>query len=407
MSRRNKIYLILIVITLFGIVYAELSKPKQLNWFPSYSSYHKIPFGSFVFNELMASRFDSIITVKRPPFEYLKSHEISGTYLFFNNQLSFGENELEMLLDWTEKGNTLIMASTDFEYGLLDTLDIDTDIVSIPENFSNQYQLALTHPELQPATQAVFDKAKTLYHFSEMDSSEVKVVGIVDSYKEGKTSFRDTLVNIIKKPHGKGNIILSTFPQAFTNYFILEAQNKNYTAGLMSYIDPKQPLFLDSYYKSGKTFYTSPLYLFLNNPYLKWAYYILLLAAAIYILFEGKRKQRPIPVIKPLKNQTLHYTRTIADMYYEKGSHGDIANHKIQHFLNYIRVQLHLPTADIQQEFLKQLSARSNNSIEEVSELFELITRIQQKNLVTKEDLQELNTRIEKFKSNNQWKTKT
>jgi len=407
MSKRNKIYLLLIGITLIGIVYAELSKPKQINWFPSYSSYHKIPFGALVFNDLITARFDSVTTVTRPPFEYLKNHDVSGTYLFFNNQLGFGEDELEVLLDWTEKGNTLIMASTDFEYSLLDTLRIETDIVSIPENFNNQFQLRLTHPELQNTAQSVFDKAKTLYHFSEMDSSTVKVVGILDKHQEDTARFSDTLVNIIKKPFGKGTIVLSTFPQAFTNYFILEGQNKNYAAGLMSYVDPKKPLLLDAYYKSGKTFYASPLYLFLNNPYLKWAYYMMLLTALIYILFEGKRKQRPIPIIAPLKNQTLHYTRTIANMYYEKESHGDIAHHKIQHFLNYVRVHMHLSTSDIHTEFLSQLAARSNNSIEDVSGLFEFISQIQQKTLVTKQDLERLNTRIEKFKSNNQWKMKT
>jgi len=406
MSRRQKIYLFLIGITLIGIVYAELSKPRQINWFPSYTSHHKIPFGAYIFKDLVKKRFDSIVTVDRPPYEFLNQHDVTGTYLFFNDGLRFGPTELEFLLDWTSAGNTLILASTDFEYSVLDTLKIETDIASIPGNFNNEFQVALTHPDLRTDEPMVFDRGISVFHFTEMDSSQTKVVGILDKYEESKEQITDTLVNVIKQSFGKGEIILSTFPQAFTNYFILTDTNRDYTAGLMSYIDPEQPLYLDAYYKSGKSFYTSPLYLFLNNPNLKWAYYIMLIAVVVYIIFEGKRKQRAIPVVKPLKNRTVDYTRTIANMYYERSSHGEIARHKIQHFLSFIRINLYLQTSSINEEFYNQLAARSNNDLEEVKQLFAFIKKLEQQDRITKEELERLNTLIENFKSNNQWKTK-
>ena len=115
------------------------------------------------------------------------------------------------------------------------------------------------------------------------------------------------------------------------------------------------------------------------------------------MVYEGKRKQRAIPVIEPLKNRTVDYTRTIANMYYERNSHSEITRHKVQYFLNYIRMSMHLKTSTINDQFLAQLAARSNNDLDEVKLLFNLISRLEHKAIITKEDLERLNTLIEKF----------
>ena len=126
---------------------------------------------------------------------------------------------------------------------------------------------------------------------------------------------------------------MTSFPKAFTNYFILKDNNQEYTAGLLSYLDTERPIYMDNFHKSGKSFYTSPMYLFLNTKEFKWAYYLVLIGALIYIIFEGKRKQRAIPIVPPVKNQTVAFTRTIADMYFEKGELHLITKHKIDYFL--------------------------------------------------------------------------
>ncbi len=402
MNRRTKIYLTLFIICILGIVYAELSKPKQINWFASYSSYHKIPFGAYIFKDLLKSRFDSVVSVDRPPYEYLQSDDINGTYLFFNDGLSFGEAELELLLEWTSKGNTLIMASTNYDTNLLDTLRLKTSLVSISDNFQNEFNLVLTHPELRTTQQTTFDKATTLYHFSDLEPQQTKVVGVMDKPRKEIQTIEDSLINIVKKPFGQGQVILSTFPQAFTNYFILKGANKDYTAGLMSYIDPDKAVYLDAYYKSGKVFYTSPMYLFLNNPHLKWFYYLLLFGVVVYIIFEGKRKQRAIPVVEPLKNQTLDYTRTIANLYYERSTHSEMALLQIQHFFNHLRTELKLPTDEWNELLVQQVAEKSSNELEEVKALFQLIKHLKSKNSASKEELEELNKRIEQFKHTHQ-----
>lgn len=406
MSKRGKLYITLIAITVLTIIALEMTKPKQINWFESYALHHKIPFGSFVFKEQLQRVSKKVKLVERPPFEYLKSNSANGTYIFYNDVINFGREELNSLLDWVDKGNTLLVSATDFEPMLLDTLHLKTLSVNTIGNFNNEYKVQLVNPRLDNNS-FKYDKPTTFYHFNKIDTLKTNVVGFIDAYRNPQEeAIKDSLVNIIKQPFGDGTIILSTFPQAFTNYFILKTPNHNYTASLLSYINTDEPIFVDTYYKSGKKFYTSPMYLFLNNRALKWAYYIVLICVLIYIVFEGKRKQRAIPIITPLKNQTVSFTRTIANMYYEKGKNKDIAKHKIQHFLEYIRNTMYLQTATIDAEFIKNLAARSNNTLEDTETVFNFISNIEKQTTVNNIELERLNTLIDNFKSHNQWKTK-
>lgn len=405
MSKKGKIYISLITIAILTIVALEMTKPKNINWFESYALHHNIPLGSVVFKEQLQRISKNINLVERPPFEYLKNNKIKGTYIFYNSTINFGKDELNSLLDWVNNGNTLIVAAKDFEPMLLDTLHLETRSVNAVGNFNNEYQVKLANPRLNNNS-FKYDKSATFYHFNKIDTLKTSVIGFIDIYRSSQKGIKDSLVNIVKQPFGDGKIILSTFPQAFTNYFILKTPNHNYTSSLLSYMDTEKSIFLDTYYKSGKKFYTSPMYLFLNNNALKWSYYLILIGVLIYIIFEGKRKQRVIPILTPLKNQTVSFTRTIANMYYEKGKNKDIAKHKIQHFLDYIRNTMYLQTATIDKEFLKNLAARSNNTLENTQALFNFISNIEKQIIVSNDELRKLNTLIDKFKSYNQWKTK-
>jgi len=54
MGKKFNIYLIIAVFTVVLLLVLQYNKPKDLNWFPSFVSHHKIPFGTYVLNELMS-----------------------------------------------------------------------------------------------------------------------------------------------------------------------------------------------------------------------------------------------------------------------------------------------------------------------------------------------------------------
>ena len=144
------------------------------------------------------------------------------------------------------------------------------------------------------------------------------------------------------------------------------------------------------------------MYIILNNKYLKWAWYTLLLTTVIWVLFEGKRKQRSIEIIKPLPNQTLDYTRTIAGMYLDKKDNRQIAIHQINHFMEYIRSTFILATDKKDQDFIEKLAAKSNISVLEIKNTIDFINTLKPKAVITEDELIQLNSYIENFKKYHQ-----
>ncbi|MFT0714552.1 DUF4350 domain-containing protein [Flagellimonas lutimaris] len=401
MSKKGWIYIVIGVLTLAAIFVMEYNKPRKINWFPSYVSHHKIPYGTYVLNDLMEKYFpNKIQRIQKPPFEFLtRTDSIKGTYFFVNESVAFEEAELNTLLDWVDQGNMLFVASRSFEKKLLDTLHLEQQNIYNDGTLEPLFYFELVNPKINHK-RVEFTKDYYTTSFDQLDTLHTTVLGQVYSPSDSTDTITKH-VNSIKQAFGKGEIVLTSFPKAFTNYFILKDNNLEYTAGLLSYLDRNGQIYMDNFHKSGKSFYTSPMYLFLNTKEFKWAYYLILIGALIYIIFEGKRKQRAIPVVTPLKNQTLAFTRTIADMYFEKGELPLITKHKIDYFLEYIRSKLHASTQNLEDEaFLRNLAMRSNTDLKEVKALMNLISKLKAKQFVTETELKDLNQKIQAFKAN-------
>jgi len=402
MRKKGTVYIVILVVTVAALMLLQYNKPKELNWFESYVSTHKIPYGTIVFNELMDNSLypNKVEQVTIPPFEFLANDKyLKGTYVFINNTISFDEAELNRLLEWTAKGNTLFIASEGFGVHLSDTLHIDTRVEYGGFETSQKQNHKLVNPYFDNSQEYQYAKDNVLTLFSELDTTNTNVLATVSlPDKSENEEIHNENVTAISTHFGNGEIILSTFPKAFTNYFILKDINKDYTAGLSSYLNTDNTIYLDNHYKSGKAFYTSPMYIFLNTKELKWSYYIALIGAVMYVLFEGKRKQRAIPVVKPLQNQTLTFTRTISDMYFEKNDQKAIVDHKINYFLNYIRSKYYLEDTDLNEDFIKKLSSKTGHTLEETDALFRYINSLKKKSLISDSEIIKLNKLIQKYK---------
>ncbi|MBG6129101.1 hypothetical protein IWQ47_000207 [Aquimarina sp. EL_43] len=401
MTKSSKILIIIIIAAIGILTYIEASEPEPVNWYPSYAKTDKIPLGSFVSYNLIKESFDTqgLQDINQPPYEFLNDNDsISGTYFFINGSINFDKNELNTLLKWVENGNTLFVSAKTIENRLLDTLNIETDNLISIDNISTKPLIELVNKELKTQLPFLYDQDIYNPYFNELDTINATILGVTQLYND-TLKVKDPKVNYIQQSFGKGKILLHTFPEAFGNYFMLTDKNYQYTQNLLAYINPNQKILWDNYYKSGKTFYTSPLFLLLNNRYLKWAYYFVLIGVVLFVIFEGKRKQRSIPIIEPLKNQTLSFTKTISGMYFEKGKHKEIATKQNLLFLDYVRNVLRIPTNELNEKTIIDIAARSNNSIEDTKILFKYFDELNKKVKIEKEDLLKLYELISIFKS--------
>lgn len=396
MRNSGKIAFGALMLMVLFLTYLEASEPEPINWSPSYLETDKIPLGTFVFYESWKDNtVSNIENVNIPPFEFL-NHEAEGTYFFLNNYLDIDKSELAKLLDWVGEGNTVFLSANAFGEDLLDTLKLETSTRIPGTDLTSQPYINLVHPDLQQQKPYLFEQEAPLVYFSKIDTTTQTVLGVgnIKTFAEPSEAYPIFL----KSPFGKGNIFIHSFPEAFSNYFMLSKTNFTYAEKVMSYINTENNFYWDRYYKTGKTFYSSPLYILLRNKPLKWAYYFLLIGSLLFIVFEGKRKQRPVPVKTPLKNQTLEYSKTIADLYLEQKKYKDLALKKIEHFNDYIRQHYRIDTSVKNEKFYQDLAEKTGHTEEETKTLYNTFNSILNKSEITKSELQELNDLIESFK---------
>jgi hypothetical protein len=178
---------------------------------------------------------------------------------------------------------------------------------------------------------------------------------------------------------------------------MVDGSNSDYSARTLNYIDFNKPILWDNYYKAGKEKITNPLYYLLSNIYLKTAYYLIIISSLLFILFGGKRKQRPIPIIDSVKNKSREFAQTIAGMYLDKKDHKAIAQKQIQSFLDKIRNRYRLSTQKVDAKFLKELSQKTNQNYEDLEELFKYIEFINTSETISEKELISLDHKLSSF----------
>lgn len=396
MFKKLRLHIIISVAAIVWIIYAESTREKPINWFPSYSSQHKIPYGTYALRDLMPEflKNSKVEDVRKPPYIKLKDTTLSGTYFFVDNAVNFGKDEMNSLLSFVARGNDVFISTLGAN---VDTLNLKTYRINT-FNVQETLTLKLTNPNLDTVPYA-FKKNKGQLGFKNIDSTKTEVLGKIRIYDQnGKVDVEK--INFVRQKFGKGYFYFHLYPYAFTNYFVLKDSTRHYTESVLSYIDDSKPLLWDTYYKTGKSRISSPMYYVLDSKNLKWAYYSALIGVLLFVLFQGKRNQRFIPVITPLRNQTIAFAKTISSLHFERKDHKVIAEKYVFHLLDYIRTELRVPTNVIDSVFYDQVSRRSGNTMQQVENLFKRIDEIQHQSKITKEQLIELHTKIEEFKEN-------
>lgn len=396
--RINRVYLPLLITLILAIVY-EATRPKPLDWRESYSPKHSAPYASLIPYNLLHPLFktDSIEINSDSFYEEapLLSEESNANYIFISKAFQLDSLDLHALLDWTAKGNTVFISSGAFPKILNDTLKIDhlysQNITSINALGYNKDSILTTlfHPQLNDEKFLMRGKIFNTY-LSWKDS--------VNTFPLG--AYTNNEVNFITTPFGKGRFYLHSMPVAFTNYNLLREENLKYLSAVFSYL-PVQKTYWDNYYKPHiyKTESTTPLRVLLNITPLSRAYFLTLIAILLFIFFKGKRKQRIIPVINPLKNETLRYLNTVSQLYYVKTTHLDIARKAAAYLTFYIQRKFLITDDSQSQKYIEKVHEKSSIPLAELNMLFSKVNSLKMKKELTDSEFLELNSLIEQFYS--------
>lgn len=402
MDRKSKIVIAVFALVVVGIIITEIVRPRPINWRPSYTSVDKIPFGCFVLYNELPSIFPNseIETVDKSVYDLLidRDSSLTSNYMFINEYIDLDQQETNQILDYVDRGNTVFIAANGFGWELMDTLNID---------FGSDYSLKegttildLTHEKFKKEK---FKLSRGVYntYFNSVDSTKATILGHIsytpENFLEGQPHEQVTKPNLIKTRFGKGHFIISSTPQAYSNYYMLKG-NSDYVAHTFSYLQDADVLYWDNYKKSGRVFIDSPMRFVLNQISLKWAYYLSILGILLFVIFKGKREQRIIPIIEPLKNSSVEFAQAVGSLYHQNKDYTDLINKKINYFLAHIRSQYHIETAQINEKTIQLLAAKAGKDIQETKVLIEYILKLKNKNAHTEQESIALNKKITAFK---------
>ena len=380
-------FVIFFLLTFLLFIIVRITEPRGIDWSLSFSKDDKIPYGNYILYNLLPELFsgDSIQTSQFPVYNILKDKNYSNSsYIFINNIFAPDELDTRELLNYVNDGNNVFVASNFIRGKLSDTLKVVTNLTyigndSIKINFSN-FNLKNNVPYS-------FKDSPLDYYFTDFDTAKIVALGFNQENK----------ANFIRIKFGKGNFYLNTVPIAFTNYNVLDSLNSDYIFKSLSYLPAGKTVFWDEYYKTGRAAVRTPLRFILSSLPLRWAYYILIFSILVYIIFEGKRKQRIIPEINPLQNSTLEFAGIIGKLYYQQKNHKNIAEKKVRYFMDQIRSRYYIRPDDINDETLEKISRRSGVELKEVEPIFKYINYIEILPKVKEKELKHINSLIESF----------
>ncbi len=430
MEKKSKILLYILAGLVALLLLLEIVKPKPLNWTESYTITDKIPFGTYILYDQLDELFEphKIIPVEQDPITFLKEHknDTNTNYLFINDQLGFDSAELKDVLAYVSRGNKLFVSTKSVIGALADSLKLES-------NYNYTYyeedtvRVRLSNPNLKNRSY-IYTRGSRYSYFVNYDSTRTKVLGEVLPFNPLKArlnnvlgtskkdsaqtkSFRDKVVNaaleksktrnipqvnFVEVKVGKGAVYFHLNPIAFTNYYMMQSGKEHYVAESLSYLN-NGPIYVDNYGKSGRRVITTPLRFILSQNALRWAWYLALTTIIVYFLFRAKREQRPIPVITPLENSTVSFTRTIGNLHFQSNDYTGVINKKIDFFLERVRSSYYLDTTALDQPFISKLATKAGKPLDQTTTLINNIKLLRNNGPHNDAQLKQLNTRLEAF----------
>ena len=250
-------------------------------------------------------------------------------------------------------------------------------------------------------------KSFQYYSLSDIAPENVTVLGYLenlDYYGE------ESSINYFSIDVGEGKIFFHLSPQFVTNYQIRNIANISYFEDVLSNISTNK-VILDRFNTEARAIRNfqnkqkdnpsynndGPLSYIFKNEALRFSWYLLITAIALFIMFQAKRKQRIIPVLPKKRNRSLEFIEQSAKLYFKAKNHDKISKTQIAMFNHYIRTEYGLSFSDFKKDKQDQTARKINIPLEYVEKVGNIILYIERLSEVGEKDLIDLNTHLENF----------
>jgi len=367
---------------------------KETDWRMDYENISKNPFSldltyrciPLMFPHAKMERLNPSLRLNNLGYT-LRKNRLGSLIFLVGAHLNFNEDEIDSLVSFVEQGNQVLLSSNYFDETLLEKLQLR--MYFNESNTDTIQKLYLRNDKQQ--MEAYYYKSKEYGALQQFESTDT-----VKSFFATLGTNQFNRSNFIVFGNGKGRLMLHAAPVVFSNYFLLQGNNIDYLKGVFAFADePISNIYITSF--NSRTIQESSIWDLLKHKELRYAFWLTLLALAAYLVFEIKRKQKMIPVLKPNINASVAFTETIGRLYYNNKNHENLAEKMIQHFLEFVRSHYYLNTNILDAEFVRLLSAKSGIEIAKTDSLIYNIKMVQDHQGVDEAFLFALYTQIQEF----------
>ncbi len=389
----NKKYYIIIAVLVALFILVNANTPYVVNWKPTFRKKDKNPYGAEVTYAFLEDIFGkgNVSSNNASPYEYLHDNLNTFNVIYVAGTMNTYDADADAILEFADRGNNVFLAAEFISGTLADTLGINNiEYHVMPYNYTDSVTLSFTNEAL----------GKKEYSFAHDNIHNYVIPDTTDKREFTILSESSNYMpHFVRIPWGKGFIYYHTNPLLFTNNNMLFAQGQHeYISNCLSYM-PKQKTLWSEYFSGGGSQQesTNELRFIQSSPALQWAWLILFISVLTYILFQSKRRQKAIPIVKPPKNSTLEFVETTGRLYFQQKNHTNLATKKIMFFLEKIRTRYYMSTSVLDENFIETLSSKSGVPQEEIRTLVKFFDQIKKSNSITEPQLLDLNKKIESF----------
>lgn len=398
-------YIIGGVLVLLLLVLVMAGRKKNFDPRITLNKKEKIPYGSYVaYHHLNYIFPDADITInkKQPGYwedsvlQYDTGHQ---AMIILTKEFNATDDELRELFHFVSKGNDVLISSYDLSRDAQDFFHLNLSYgdagFAAYEDLTDMdtLKLRLMHPPF-PEKNLRFDYPgrKFYSHFNTFDTTM--------SYVLERTA--DSSAVLLRIRAGEGNFFIHTAPLAFSNYFLLHKENMAHYNQLLSALDPKATKVVWDEYYIYKPAYNqnkapSPIRVLMEQPSFRMALLTALAGIIIFVLLGLKRRQRMIPVIPPVKNDSLEFVKTIGRLYFQKRDNKNICQKMGVYFTEHVHNHYKMNTGSMDNDFVTRLAQKSGSDQQTVQSITEYIAFLQEAPAIHDQQVIEFYQLLEKF----------
>ena len=335
---------VIVILLLVAVAFAiEYQMPRRFSWEYSFSHEDDQPFGCMIMDSVLSASLPHGYEVQNSTFrEMLEDSTIKapiGIIALTDQRMADASRAYRL----AERGHVVLLGCSNAN-DLKDSLHFEVtwrtrfilnemtgqDAVKGRLRWIGQESGYANHP----AVYSVYNKLITERII--LDENAV-CTPLLQYEMVSANNLSDTCVVAASFPVGKGELIVLSAPLLMTNYTMLDDGSSAVIGRLLDHMKHLHVVRTQRYMQATAHNQTSPFYVLLQKPPLRWALYLSVITILLLMVFTARRRQRAIPVVKAPENRNLEFVKLIGSLYWQEHNHADLIKKKLNYTAETVR----------------------------------------------------------------------